>query len=291
MKATVRTLTLQGALVRAHWTLSESLDEAKASAPHYHPFPITPLAQALEYAPDAVQPILDMGISADDLNCPPGRYKSWKGSTPLMAAMRFRPEWVPVLLELGADPNVLSGGRGALHEIDDANVHHLPALLAAGASFVHTAETAPSPLAEVAWRHPHLVPALLSHGADINANNDFGTALGYAVSRHSMASIRMLLAEGADPNLGLGWKNRTPLMRAMHPWFEEDEAQTAIGLLLAAGANPFLVDEGGRTAAQMETTVERRAYVRRHMAIFKNKWALEAALPMAGGGVGGARRL
>ena len=291
MKAPSRMLALHISLVRTHWASPGTFDEVRDAAPHYNPFPIAPLAQALEYAPAAVQPILDMGITADDLNCPPGRHRSWKGTTPLMAAMRWRPEWVPVLLGLGANPTVLSEGYGALHEINDDNVPHLPALLAAGASFASTTNEAPSPLAEVAWRHPHLVPALLTHGAQINAANAFGTALGYAVRRHSMASIRMLLAEGADPNLADGWKNRTPLMHAMHPWFDEDKAQTAIGFLLAAGANPFLLDAAGRMAVQMETTPSRRTCLRRHMAILKDKWALEAALPVAGTGVGVVRRL
>ena len=54
--------------------------------------------------------------------------------------------------------------------------------------------------------HPELVTALLERGADPNRTNQRGqTALACALFVQDTASVRTLLANGADPNTG--WMN------------------------------------------------------------------------------------
>lgn len=99
-----------------------------------------------------------------------------RGETPLLqAACSGRPDMVRCLLDLGADP-------------DDLKVHPLPPLLAA-----------------VLWGNLADLEALLLAGTPVNQTAPDGrTALQLAVGQGNLAAVRLLLNQGADPNLFAG---------------------------------------------------------------------------------------
>ena len=85
---------------------------------------------------------------------------------------------VRLLLERGADPNLVSGG----------SIAQVPLL--GTAAFV---------------RRPDLAGLLIDGGADVNGVAEGGfTALDSAAQNEDEAMIRVLLDRGADPNLGVG---------------------------------------------------------------------------------------
>jgi hypothetical protein len=279
VKVTAKELKNQLLLVRQHWAVNEVSFDAMQRLGRI--CPASPLSQAFWYAPGAVDPILAAGLSAADLNEPPGRFRSWRGPTPLMAALQKDPVRVPVLIGLGADAGVMTRNEGVLDQLTPANVHHLPLLLASGASFDHFPQLGPAPFAEVAWRHPGLVPVLLAHGANVNQIHAWGTALGLAALRHQLEAVKTLLAHGADPNLPSPYNGKTPLMHAMHPWFDDGEAEHCIRLLLASGADPDAVDDSGRNVTNRDSTPARRAFFKEEARFHRESNALARILPAA----------
>jgi ankyrin repeat protein len=62
--------------------------------------------------------------------------------------------------------------------------------------------------------HTEVVDVLLSHGANPNAATETGSALMSAIEAQDEASVRLLLAAGADPNLQPSENLQSPLSRA-----------------------------------------------------------------------------
>jgi ankyrin repeat protein len=89
----------------------------------------------------------------------------------------------------------------------------------------------------------------LKSGGSPNAKNNDGASLLYVATgpKGGNQVVKVLLKAGADPNVGRG--SVTPLMNAA-TWANAE----AVALLLAAGANPLLKDESGRTAMQQVGT-------------------------------------
>ena len=252
---------------------------------------ITPLAVALYEVPGAIQPLMDVGVVKEDLNIPPGRFKAWRGWTPLMAAFCQNPAWVEPLLALGADPAIANDeGTSIFHLIDDANVHLVPLLMAHGASLLAVSHR-DNPLSQVTGSHPHLIATLVGLGADVNQKTPLGSALMRAATT-SPEATRILLDLGADPNIP-GYQNRTPLMEAVRNWGNHPvhEQVAIIDLLLQHGADPDLKEDYGRTAVQMDGPRVLKDHLRQQVRIWQDKARLESALPGAGGSGRGGQRL
>lgn len=86
--------------------------------------------------------------------------------------------------------------------------------------------------------YPTEIPLLISEGHDVNARfADGETALWAAVRFRELESVRLLLANGADPNLGRG--GQSPLLCAAYcgPDFEEAEWTWIARLLIENGAD------------------------------------------------------
>lgn len=124
---------------------------------------------------------------------------------------------------------------------------HLP-LLQRILPFFHVdipGSTGGTPLQVSAWAHnnPLILQHLLLHGADVNYIDDHGfTALHYACQAtpaaevtevNAEATVRVLLAHGANPNIESPTNGRVPLALAKHA------SMPNVGrLLLEAGADP-----------------------------------------------------
>ncbi len=97
--------------------------------------------------------------------------------------------------------------------------------------------------------HTETLAALLDAGARVDERDPFGrTALMYAASGPNEASVSLLLAHDADPNLVDSEERFTALMYAAA------EGQAAnVRLLLEHGADASLVDADGETALDFAT--------------------------------------
>jgi ankyrin repeat protein len=109
-----------------------------------------------------------------------------------------------------------------------------------------------SPLTAAA-RAGHLqeVASLIAHGADPNAQDDWGnhwTPLLHAVHKHQLGSVAALIDGGADPN-GCDPDGTTPLMMAAGYGHTD-----MVELLLRRGANPRITDRYGVTAIDLALT-------------------------------------
>jgi tankyrase len=96
----------------------------------------------------------------------------------------------------------------------------------------------------------------LAIGADVHATDKNGvTALHHAVRFRSPAAVRVLLEHGADVNRGCRRNGSTPLHRAVTQTGapgtagKGDAAREIVELLLAAGADPSLVNKSGKKPA------------------------------------------
>ena len=95
----------------------------------------------------------------------------------------------------------------------------------------------PLTLALLSFHHKEMLELLLTHGADPNAFNQ-GTPLQRAIERDIPYDVELLLANGADPDLG-SWS--AVHMAIMH-------GRTKIlEILLDYGANPNTIDGAGHT--------------------------------------------
>ena len=91
-----------------------------------------------------------------------------------------------------------------------------------------------------------MVRLLLKHGADIDALGDGRTALLAAVGALDEPMVELLLAEGADPNIGDG-RGETPLsFAALNPRGSLD----IVRMLLRAGADPTYEYPPGQPLAE-----------------------------------------
>lgn len=222
----------------------------------------------------AVRSILDGSTKADAV--------SSQGSAALIwAAARNDKELVDLLLSAGVDPNGTNDyGAAALYAAasESADVGLIKKLLAAGAnvnaalmsgetalmqaSRLGTVETVRALLAAGAdpnrseknggqtalmWaaaeRHPQVTKELANYKADVNALSKTGfTALMFA-ARGDSESARILLAAGADPNVGTKDWGQTALIIA------STMAQTdVVQALMEKGANANVRDKNGFAA-------------------------------------------
>lgn len=160
---------------------------------------------------------------------PPLRWAIWSGQS----------SSVRLLLEAGADPNA-SGKYGLtlMHwAARDGYVGIAEMLLAHGArvdprilhAAVHAPEGPPGPLPHENYK---MVRLLLDHGADLNAQDSYGTTpLHRAVAGGGARMVELLLSYGADPGIPEE-TGRTPLHSAVLTRQEE-----CARLLVEAGAN------------------------------------------------------
>ncbi|MFH1021403.1 MAG: ankyrin repeat domain-containing protein [Pseudomonadota bacterium] len=98
----------------------------------------------------------------------------------------------------------------------------------------------------IAPGNPAIVSRLLDFGAHPNvADHDGRTPLWLAVHKEDARIAALLLDYKADPNCRVGKNRLTPLMAAA-----KNGRIEIVNLLLDRGADPRLVSEDGRTAAQ-----------------------------------------
>ncbi len=145
--------------------------------------------------------------------------------TPLhLAILRKRPEAVAILLEAGADPDVLTpGSQTSLH-------------LAVERGLVETAQR------------------LLKRGVDASVRDSQGwTALHLAAAKNRKHIVIMLLNHGVDPNY-LSATGGTPL----HEAAVSGDADL-IRMLLDAGIDPKIVSQTGKTALDIAVEYQNTA--------------------------------
>jgi uncharacterized protein len=125
------------------------------------------------------------------------------GDTILTFAIMYWPERVPLLVELGADPNAGAGpGSGPLYRAAVTGATGaVDALLRAGARpDVTDGDGTPVIFHTLKLSDPAIFDLLVSHGADVAGRDDRGdTLLMAAVYHRRWPQARMLLARGIDP--------------------------------------------------------------------------------------------
>ncbi|MER1967478.1 ankyrin repeat domain-containing protein [Castellaniella sp. GW247-6E4] len=95
--------------------------------------------------------------------------------------------------------------------------------------------------------HLDILKMTLSHGADLKSTNRYGgTALIPAAERGHVEAVRMLVEAGVDVDHvnNLGW---TALLEAIILGDGGERHRRIVDILLKAGANPDLADDGGVT--------------------------------------------
>ncbi|MBQ6776508.1 MAG: ankyrin repeat domain-containing protein [Synergistaceae bacterium] len=218
-----------------------------------------------------------------DVNC-----KDAKGRTPLLCAVAIQNlDIVKLLIEQGADVNCTSDlgfnalmyilfmhdlngmtfdlkgivrelmwagcdyRRAMLEAIASGNLDFLKVLAEWGADFNAECALGKTPLAIALYKLPSggsldLIDGLVSLGAKVNVIVDLGeghttTNLDIAISLNNPEAVRRLLKFGADPNL-VDDGGRNALMYAVLSGGEVTR------IILEAGVDPNLADKEGRTA-------------------------------------------
>jgi ankyrin repeat protein len=134
------------------------------------------VASGVRMNPDAVRVLLELGADANESS--PGygsplHYACWQGDGDNGRPTEVVAETINVLIDAGADPNLLANGSRPLHE----------------AAFGD-------------WGSPTAVRILLSRGAEVDATDDDGrTPLMLAAEWGEVECVRLLLAAGADRTL------------------------------------------------------------------------------------------
>ncbi len=152
--------------------------------------------------------------------------KDLNGVSPLDEAVRRNiPEVAAVLLDAGAKPS-----PGMLRAVLKANRAEV-----ARALLAHTSESLGPLLADaLSRRQPQIIAVLLQAGADVNGRDASGfTPLHDAALAGNLATVRVLLENGADVNAGARDSGATPLYMAATMGREE-----VVSLLLEKGADP-----------------------------------------------------
>lgn len=206
--------------------------------------------------------LLAAGASPDasEIN---GEFRAFEhsGVTPLaIAASVGDTAMINRLIAAGADVDALPSDTSytALAWAAGSGDHDaLVALLGAGADpdLANTFEPGRSefpqhPLAIAArFGHSQLVTTLLAAGADIDLHDDCGStsALHQAVSEAQSGVVAILLASGADPDVGRFERAQStfggslvcnsPLMAASHVWRDNERVWEPFHALIAAGAD------------------------------------------------------
>jgi ankyrin repeat protein len=189
-------------------------------------------------------------------------YLNHKGRlTPLWFAIyQNQPALVQLLLKYKADPNdSQTDGQSVLFQaLADTNL--LAALLEHGANpNVATGDNRYSPLMNAAsMGNAEIVALLLQHQANPNLTDSNGdVALLFAIRKHSPATVRVLLAGGANPDAQTanGSANGYPMLVIAVTDTGNKEVLTA---LIEAKANVNLPDPDGKTALHWAADKDRK---------------------------------
>jgi ankyrin repeat protein len=254
---------------------------------------------------DAAKLLLDHGANVNAI-------ESWGGQDALMwAAAQCHPQIVALLLERGADPNVLGkarnwqrrvtseprkkimndGGFAALHyAAREGCLGCVGPLLDAGANIDITDPDRVTPLNLAIYNgHFDLAKALIEAGADIDKWDFAGrTPLYNAVDLHTPPSfakymlrngdetkaidlVRLLLDRGADPNIQL--KHR--------PQYRSRVTERGADIMLSTGATPLL-----RAARAGDTEVVELLLAHGALAELPNQYGVTPFMAAAGVGFG-----
>lgn len=168
-------------------------------------------------------------------------------SNPMVAALQNqRPDMVPLLLAMGADPNVgqsLEGAGPAHLALARGYRDAFEQLLEAGLDVVTPGDRGRRLIVMAGtFGDDWALAALVAKGAGINDADAQGrTALSWAAMNDRKACIDWLLEAGADLEQA-DHEGRTPLS-----WATERDMVEAYERLIAAGANPDAVDRDGQT--------------------------------------------
>ena len=131
------------------------------------------IASGVRMNPGAVRLILELGANPNELSKDYGsplHYACWQGDGNNGRDNEVVEETVQLLIDAGADPNLLSRGTRPLHEAVFGD-----------------------------WGSPTSVRVLLSRGADVDGTDEHGqTALMIAAQHGEVESVRLLLEAGAD---------------------------------------------------------------------------------------------
>ena len=170
---------------------------------------------------------------------------------------------VEQLLDNGIAANARAeiGGDSYLHDAGDCNLPEMPEtwprecthivelLITHGADVNARDEYGDTPLHDAAYYGAPVdfVELLIAHGADVNARNESGdgTPLHSAIPGGSLIVAELLLAHGADVNAREGYYDLTPLHYAA--LYDAGAPVDSAELLLAHGADVNARDEYGRT--------------------------------------------
>lgn len=115
-----------------------------------------------------------------------------------------------------------------------------------------------------ATRHGHfrVVEVLLKYGALVNVSIRGWAPLHESTFSNRAKIVKLLLDHGADPNAAVSYSGKTPLMQAAR-----NGAFEVCEILLEAGANVWLRDVNGRTAADVASSEKCRELILRKMRL------------------------
>ena len=181
------------------------------------------------------------------------------GVTPLALACTYgNAAIVEKLLQAGADPNASPKGEPPLMvAARSGDVGTVSLLLAHGAN-VNAKETLRGQTAlmwAVAEANPGVAKVLIEKGADVHARSAGGfTPLLFGARKGDIASVRTLLAAGADPNEKAPDENESPLVfvAILNAHYE------LAALLLEHGADPNAIEKAERSV--LHTLIAARNY-------------------------------
>ncbi|MBA3815862.1 MAG: ankyrin repeat domain-containing protein [Parachlamydiaceae bacterium] len=180
------------------------------------------------------------------------------GSTVLMgAALNGNKEIVKLLLEAGADPNIIDPSRMSNCELNFSD---------------QTFKNGDTALMRASGRgHKEIVELLLNAGADVNVQDLCGDTALILAAEHAheddhAETVKLLLNKGANPNIKRNTKDMVTF-RSLNDWTAlmcaaNNAKKEIVELLLKAEADPNIRDECGNTALILATNRDQPDTVR-----------------------------